>query len=505
MATLKERYGKLEHDRRPYLDRAQACSKLTLPTMYPEDGANSHTEFRTPYQGIGARGVNNLASKMTMALVPAGSSFFQLGLDDAMYQQLEAAADMDRPEADALLAKIERRAKKHAENVGARKTAFEIMKHLVVGGNALSLIDSEGRLRMYGLQKFVVLRDASGSVRLIIVKERVAKVTLDEETLTATGADQLEDEEVDVFTGYERTAAGWKLWQEINETMVPGSEGTDPKDTPRFVALRWTAPTGEHYGRGHVEELFGDLKSYEGLSKAILQATAAAAKVVFGARKGTGTLKRRFAKAEGGDIVDMDEGDIFAVSLDKYGDFRVALEQAANLERRLSQSFLLNSSVQRDAERVTAEEIRFLAAELEDVLGGVYSVLGTELQLPWAKRWMRVLTKKNLIPALPEGSVDPMVTTGIDALGRNRDLAKLDAVIQRLSPLGPEILDTYLDIGGYIARVAASAGVEQDGLIRSEEEIEQRRERMSAQQAMQQGAPGVMQELIKQAGGQQSG
>ena len=35
---------------------------------------------------------------------------------------------------------------------------------------------------------------------------------------------------------------------------------------------------------------------------------------------------------------------------------------------------LLNSSVQRNAERVTAEEVRYMAQELETALGGVYSI-----------------------------------------------------------------------------------------------------------------------------------
>ncbi|WP_416142518.1 portal protein [Escherichia coli] len=41
-----------------------------------------------------------------------------------------------------------------------------------------------------------------------------------------------------------------------------------------------------------------------------------------------------------------------------------------------------NSAVQRTGERVTAEEIRYVASELEDTLGGVYSILSQELQLP---------------------------------------------------------------------------------------------------------------------------
>ena len=39
---------------------------------------------------------------------------------------------------------------------------------------------------------------------------------------------------------------------------------------------------------------------------------------------------------------------------------------------------MLQSSVQRDAERVTTEEIRYLAGELEDTLSGIYSILSQD-------------------------------------------------------------------------------------------------------------------------------
>ena len=47
------------------------------------------------------------------------------------------------------------------------------------------------------------------------------------------------------------------------------------------VPLRFSTVDGEDYGRGRVEEFLGDLKSLEALSQAIIEGSAAAAKVVF--------------------------------------------------------------------------------------------------------------------------------------------------------------------------------------------------------------------------------
>jgi hypothetical protein len=68
--TAKQRYEKLQADRQHYLDRARECSELTIPTLIPDDGFESSSELYTPFQSVGARGVNNLASKLLLLLLP---------------------------------------------------------------------------------------------------------------------------------------------------------------------------------------------------------------------------------------------------------------------------------------------------------------------------------------------------------------------------------------------------------------------------------------------------
>ena len=73
------------------------------------------------------------------------------------------------------------------------------------------------------------------------------------------------------------------------------------------------------------------------------------------------------------------------MQLNKSMDMSTVLTTAQQIESRLSYAFLLNSAVQSGAagrDRVTAEEIRYVAGELEDTLGGVYSLLSQELQYP---------------------------------------------------------------------------------------------------------------------------
>jgi len=162
----------------------------------------------------------------------------------------------------------------------------------------------------------------------------------------------------------------------------------------------------------------------------------------------------------------------------------VAERQIGQLIERLSYAFLMNSAVQRQGERVTAEEVRYMAGELEDALGGVYSILSQEYQLPYVMRVIDRLTRQKKLPSLPDGVAKPTIVTGLEALGRGHDLTKYDMLLKALAPLGPEVLGQYMNVGDYITRIGTALGIDLDGLVKTQEQLE--KERAEAQQQQQQ-------------------
>ena len=68
-----KRYVQLQAERDPFLDRARDAAELTIPYIMPPEGHTGSTIYKTPFQGIGARGVNNLASKLLLSLLPPNS------------------------------------------------------------------------------------------------------------------------------------------------------------------------------------------------------------------------------------------------------------------------------------------------------------------------------------------------------------------------------------------------------------------------------------------------
>jgi hypothetical protein len=244
-----------------------------------------------------------------------------------------------------------------------------------------------------------------------------------------------------------------------------------------------------------VEEYLGDLKSLEGLQQAIVEGAAAAAKILFLVNPNGVTDMKDLAEAENGAFREGMEQDVSVLQLQKYNDFRVAKDTADGIESRLSYAFLLNSAVQRGGERVTAEEIRYVANELESALGGIYSILSQELQLPLIRRLIYQMEKQKRLPVLPAKAVKPVIVTGLEALGRGNDLDKLDRFIAPIAQ-NPEGA-ARINWGDYYTRRGTALGIDMKGLIKSEDQIAA--EQQQAQQvAMMQQA---MTPAINQAGG----
>ena len=299
---------------------------------------------------------------------------------------------------------------------------------------------------------------------------------VDKETLTANYGKY-----IDIFTRFYREDNQWCMYQEVFDKRVPDSEGKWPADKPPFLCLRWNTVQNEDYGRSYVEEYLGDLISLEGLSKAVVEAAAATAKIVWLVSPNGVTVPKDITQAESGDAVTGNKDDVHCLQAEKQADMRIAADTIKTISDRLAYAFLMFSAIQRNGERVTAEEIRYMAGELEAALGGVYSVLSQEFQLPLVKRLMDRMQKQKRLPKLPDEVLTPAITTGVEALGRGQDLNKYVQFMNLLKNAGPETL-RYVNLGDLITRVGTSLMLDMTGLVKSEEQLQQ--EMMQQQQAM---------------------
>jgi hypothetical protein len=281
---------------------------------------------------------------------------------------------------------------------------------------------------------------------------------------------------------------------------IPYAGGKVTLDRNPFIPLRLSRIDGEAYGRGFVEEYLGDIQSLEALTRAIVEGSAAAAKVLFLVNPNGTTRARTLAESPNGAIVQGNAADVNTLQLDKFNDFRTAQVTMEAIKDRLGAAFLLTSGVVRQAERVTAEEIRMLSQELEASLGGLYSLLAAEMQMPLVKRIMSVMQKKKMLPKLPKDLVKPVIVTGVEALGRGNDLSKLDLFLAGAAQVvGPEAIGQFVNVEDYFKRRATALGIKTEGLIKSAEQMQQEAQMQQMQAMTEKLGPAGIKALNDQA------
>ena len=538
-----ERYQKLSQKRDIILDRARDAAKYTLPVLYPpgDPGEDAQHKIETPFQGVGARGVSNLAARLLLTLVPPNAPMFRMTLDNMAVVELDAAdaqqqaaqqsqqmpgqmlggggqpappteAASMRSEIEKALSVYEQVVQTFIESSGDRPALHEAFLHLLVGGNVL-LADSleiDEPLRVFPLYHYACRRDPMGNALEIVIKEQVGVEALpdefraklikllnpdsesDKEGEDTSTPSTLAEKPLDLYTHIQRVDGEWRVYQECQTLIIQGTEATYPLGACPYIPLRMYSVAGEDYGRSFVENYLGDLKSLEALSQAIIEASAASAKVIFLVASNGSTKVVDLQKAPNCGFVNGDAKEVTVLQVQKGNDLSVTHKQAEIIERRLSQAFMLLDGVRRDAERVTAEEIRAVAQELEASLGGMYSLMASEFQMAYIKRKIYKLDKLGKLPELSEDMVNPAIVTGFEALGRGNDEQKLIKFISTIAgSIGPEMTLQYINVPDLLTRLAAAIGINDSGLIKSAEQIQQ--EQQAAQQQMQQ------QQMMQQA------
>ena len=250
-----------------------------------------------------------------------------------------------------------------------------------------------------------------------------------------------------------------------------------------MLPLRFNTVDGEDYGRGRVEEFLGDLRSLDALSQALVEGSAAAAKVVFLVSPSSTTKPATLAAAGNGAIVQGRPEDVQVIQVGKTADFRTAFELMNTLEKRLNEAFLILSV--RDSERTTAQEVQMTQLELEQQLGGLFGLLTVEFLVPYLNRKLSVFQKTGEIPKIPKGMVKPIIVAGINSLGRGQAVQALGSFLQTIAQtMGPDAIQQYINPDEVIKRLAAAQGIDVLNLVKSMQDREQEKQQ-AQEQAMQ--------------------
>lgn len=513
METLSSLYKHgSQHDRTHFLERAYRSSTLTIPSVLPRED-QGRDQLPQNYQSIGARGVNNLSAKLLLTLFPTQLPFFRLAVDPYVKRELASQNPGSEEETiqevqasiDKNLGLIEETARIEFETGGWRPVMSEAMRHLLIAGNGCVLKTDNG-IQFLDLRKFVVKRDPEGNLvhvvaHQLIDRQRAAELMPAGYNLSdAQDTDEVRGasnkKSVSLYTGAVRTPGGsFEFWQEIDGVKLSRPR-TYREDRLPIIPLRFTPISGENYGASYVEEYDGDLLALEMLSRSMTEASLIAAKSLILVRPGAAITPRTVATAPNGAVKQGNPEDVGAFKLDKQVDFSVAERRAAAIEQRLMLSFLI--TFQRQAERVTAEEVRQVIQQLEDGLGGVYSGLAANVQKPIVDFILAEVLRRPNVPKLPK-EITPVVTTGLDAITRGQMAQKLmqaGAIAQQV--LGPENAIRAIDDRATMTQIFTSVGLNADELLKSAEQIQMEQQQAQMMALAEKAAPNAVNAMAQQ-------
>jgi hypothetical protein len=508
--SLQTQYRVLEQARHEFIEVGHKCAVLTIPSVQPRENMN-RAEFPNNFQSIGARGVNNLSSKLMLSLFPPTLPFMRLEMSpDAKAAIVAESGEQSSQvvsEIEASLQLLEQQALSEFDTEGWRPALAEAMRLLVVTGNALIYDRPGGKSPVTAdLRHYVVERDPDNRLRTVILRQGIGRQDAEErlghelsrEQMAATAADVAVEggvtkDVLDLYTGARRLPNGrFEFWQEIAGEPIEGTKRQVSEDDLPLMPLQFCPIYGYSYGRGFVEDIQGDLLVLEQISRALAEAALVMSKVIFLTRPGSATKPASIAKAPNGSVRVGDPEDVGAVQADKGSDLAIAYQKQGDIAMSLSKSFLLNSSVQRAGERVTSEEIRYVAQELEDALGNTYAALAQTVQRPIVQYLFNRI--RRTIPGIPK-EVQPVIATGLEAISRNHRAMRIQQFLGALQQsVPPDQLIDFIRFEAVAADMATALNLPKDQYIRTPEELAE----IAMQRQQQAAVESLGPEMLKQ-------
>jgi hypothetical protein len=464
--------------------RVERYASLTIPKICLPEGFDLITTDQThDYQSAGAQAVNHLTNKIMLALFRPSAPFFRVQVDQTMKAELQAAK-MDEAALAPALAQMERDASRELDARAQRPKLYQVIKHLIVAGNVLLCLHKDG-MRVMGLRYFCVKRDQLGRVIKLVIMEHIKFDELEKDAQAILAGQHSPDTKVNHYKLITRNDAGdYEMRQSVNTTdLGPKFQSKWPEDKLPYRVLAWDLADEADYGTGLVEEYAGDLEALSVLSEAVVDGAILGCEYRW-MIKGTGaTSAKDFSESSNGDALPGDPDDVAAVQGGNPQAITVAQSVLEKYERRIAGGFLMFSAVTRNAERVTAEEVRLTANELETAYGGVYSGLGNTLQGPVA-HWLLDANGTSI-----NGThFKIIVITGLDALSRNSDLENLRLALQDMAEIEqlPEGFKLRVNWNAVADYVGQGRGIDLRKFLLSDEQVQAKIEQ--AQQARVQEA-----------------
>ncbi len=479
-------------------------ARWTLPYVFVPLGTNQSTELQIAKDSIGAQAVNHLTNKVVSTLYPAQRQFFRLILDQETRKLIKLAAtkanggDAQAAEdkiskamlqVEAELSDAEKAASEYMDMVMYRPQAINVAQNLIITGNALIYHPKGKAPQVYNLRDYCVSRDLSGEFIEIMTKECKSYETFHPDIqaqLKAGGMIQKngkmydDKSEITIYTQIKLEDDGkFHMYQQADHIELDTEGAVWPKDVLPWIPLVWNLVRGEDYGRGQVADYAGAFHAINVMTQSLLNIIAVMGDIKFLVNPASHVDVDALNKSAPGSYHAGKKDDVSVIETNKLADAQFVAAMVDRYEKQISQAFLLMSQLTRQAERVTAEEIRRDAQELETAVGGIYSRLASIWQTPTAY----IILDQSGFTGLSDGVV-PRVVTGMDSLSRAGEMDNLRLFFMDLQMLNtvPEDIRAGFDVPGLMRTIGTNRQVEYKQFTKTAEQLQADQEAAMKQQ-----------------------
>lgn len=499
--TAEDFYESQKANRTGPVELGRRLADLVSPATFPPEQWQNGDPLVVLNQSVNAYAVNTLSSKMMLGAFPPGLPGWK---STPIEHKLDADIEQDPQLYSEVTYALSRRDEAHRNRLEATncRTAITLYyKLLLLTGNALVLWTDIDTPIIHNMHNYVVKRDAGGTPIVVVLKESVSKMVADEDVVEAAEAHRAQnhqasasiwDEEITIYHVQKLVTEGGKkryvYWQEVEGGyVVPDTEAWTDFDTPTMYAGGMIPVYGANWFLPYCIDYEGDMQAVENFSASLQDGAAAAARFLILVDPNGVTDINDVLRADNLDVIPGREQDVRTLRSDKGGDLAVTAQEMEKAVRRLGQAFLMFSAIQRQGERVTAEEWRILASEIDQAMGGLYSQVSQTSQRYFVLRFIFLHQEADKsIGKLPEGLVQVAVVTGIDSLGQSSEGTRLESFMGKANnALSNQALEKYIHVDDFLRRLAATENVKAEGLVKNADTRAQEAD-AAKQDAMQQ-------------------
>lgn len=490
--TLEAEYMHYEStDRQLTMDRVREFVALTIPRLIPDEELWESSDFPEPWESLPGRGVSQLAAKISAALIPLNNiPFFAFEYSDPdLGDEIEDTEELEGLE---LIKALQTAIHQQIWASNARETLYQGFKHLIVTGSVCIHQTDDYAFRVFPMNQYVCQRDHEGNVKSAVIMEYMDTSLLPPDLAGINGGQpktsksslsikNLEPHYTKMVWDY--ASNSWKVTKEFRHSQYETGEYI----VLPYYFLIWDRVGSENWGRSLVEENCGSIRTLQGLAEAFVKLTAAIAKVLPYCDPTGITNVNDLQEAEDLDWVSARASDIGFLQLNAMPQMQEIAQALMDKRQEIKDIFLMNMATQLRGERVTATQVQAAIQELESALGGIFSTMVTDIQLPIILRSLAIMQKNGQIPAelaqlLGSDLVNINIKTGLDAIGREMEGAKLQALLGSFAPI-PEMVEV-LNLSELARRLILNMGIDPKGIVKTREQVAE--EQQAAQQAQMQ-------------------